>query len=254
MKYVPETWRSAVGNNLNFYRIKGKRFYWWRTLHSPLIRTIMKYVNLTQDMRVLEAGCGSGKLSVSLGIITGAKIFLADYVLPVLLAARSNIKDVEQYYGRIEHSLIRCDIFTSPFKENSFDVVCNDGVIEHWLNKDERIEVLKSLYKIVKKDGYVAILVPNDHPLMSFWRRGKYPGLNLGVPQIEYRKEMLEDELKSAGFRDIIIDGIDPWASIAIWPNYFPLRLISFILKNLIPLPIKLRIKYGVSIIGVGRK
>lgn len=254
MKYVPETWKKSVGENIQFYRVNKGKFYWWRVIHSPLIKTLKKYITLHKDMRILEAGCGSGKISISLGIISGARVYLADFVWSVLYAARLNLKDAEKYFCPVSSFFIRCDIFSPPFKENSFDLITNDGVIEHWLDRKERIMVLRKLYELLKNDGFIAIFVPNDSPLMNFWRKTKYPGLNLGVPQIEYTEEMLREELIAAGFKDVHIDGIDPWASISIWPNYFVLRVISFIFKNLIPLPRNLRIKYGFSLLGIGRK
>ena len=77
-------------------------------------------------------------------------------------------KAKENLVGR-EVSLTLGDVSNLKFDNNTFDLVWNDGLIEHYSEKIE--EVIKEMYRVTKKDGYViTILTNNDFVRNMFFK------------------------------------------------------------------------------------
>ena len=54
------------------------------------------------------------------------------------------------------------DLFNLPIKNNQFDVVFNQGVMEHFrLAKMDAAEGVKEMMRVLKKDGTLVVLVPS---------------------------------------------------------------------------------------------
>jgi SAM-dependent methyltransferase len=104
-------------------------------IHRPFLDKIVA----ARPRRVLEAGCGSGIMSVHfsrLGIPTVA----VDRDETVLAQARTN---GEALGGRVEYR--RGDIFHLEFPDDAFDVVFSQGVLEHFSDDDIRRAVAEEL-------------------------------------------------------------------------------------------------------------
>lgn len=95
--------------------------------------------------RILEAGCGSGKISsylFSKGFVTVA----ADYSVQAARIAKQNC-----------HFVVACDIFCLPFKDDAFEVIFNQGVMEHFSDVRFR-DILREFKRTSPK---VVIIVPS---------------------------------------------------------------------------------------------
>ena len=94
---------------------------------------------------------------------------------------------------------IQGNIFQLPFKENSFDVVWNQGVLEHFTEPEKAI---KEMYRVTKPNGIVAILVPYRYsPLHLYSILLKKFNLKKFWPfeeQIFYSKEHLAKQFRNA--------------------------------------------------------
>jgi len=97
------------------------------------------------DGKVLEAGCGSGK---------SLKFFENSFGL-------DNSKEAIKISKRYSKNLVVGDIMKLPFKENSFDIVFNQGVMEHF-NSLESDQILKEFKRVGRK---VLIFVPSNTSL-----------------------------------------------------------------------------------------
>lgn len=251
---IGDSWAKAISVSPDTFTLVHTRFFFLRLLNSPMIKTILKMIGYKRYLKILEAGCGSGKLSLALAI-KGNRVYLGDISNNVGISVRKNINMVKSHYPYIEAQFIKHSILDIGLKDNTFDLVFNEGVLEHWFNRTDRIAVLKEMKRVTKRGGIVMIIVPNgSHPLMNFWRRKKYPGFNEMVPQMDYSPSMLYEEIAETGLKNIIIDGIDPFNSISLWPTNLFLRGVSFLLKHTIPTPKSIRLKYGVYLICVGVK
>ena len=103
--------------------------------------------------RVLEAGCGSGTYLKFLEE-KGLKSVGLDLSEAALLVTRKNCENV-----------VGGDLFYLPFKDNAFDVVYNQGVMEHFDNI-EFVSVLEEMSRITQK---VIIIVPSNRSVFRIY-------------------------------------------------------------------------------------
>ena len=89
---------------------------------------IQAYIEqICQDFTVLEAGCGSGLISLELAMRRNLKrLVLLDIRRGMLNKARNNF-----YKFKIDAEFVLGDIQNLPFRDEPFDLVFNEGVIEH---------------------------------------------------------------------------------------------------------------------------
>jgi 2-polyprenyl-3-methyl-5-hydroxy-6-metoxy-1,4-benzoquinol methylase len=107
-----------------------------------------------KNKKVLEAGCGSGALSVRLAE-NGAKIYLVDESSYAIKYAKKIMK-IKNVAGRV----YQASIFSLPFPENFFDMVHSIGVIEHYKD-DQILKILKEQKRVLKDNGIIIVGVPN---------------------------------------------------------------------------------------------
>lgn len=200
---------------------------------------------------VLEAGCGSGLRLLALSSL-GHQAVGIDFNLSVLDNIRRNAGEI----SILPPFCVRADCEALPFK-SVFDVAYNEGVVEHWLERKDRVQVIKQMASVVKAGGHVAIFVPNGkHPLIGIWELLKYPGYfgAHSVPFHRYDIQELKEEMKEAGLSVVHSGGMTPFATLNLWPRLpFVFILISFLEKT-VPLPKSLREKFGHSLCCVGQK
>jgi ubiquinone/menaquinone biosynthesis C-methylase UbiE len=116
--------------------------------------------------KVLEAGCGIGAQTVILAKNNPwAEIISIDVSPDSLEKARENVKRK----GIENVRFLQADIFSLPFKEESFDHVFVCFVLEHLQNPSE---ALKSLKKILKTGGTITV-IEGDHGSCYFYPEGK---------------------------------------------------------------------------------
>ena len=99
--------------------------------------------------RVLEAGCGTGQLSIFLSRFN-REIFSIDISRGSLIEAKRFIDKcgIKNVY------LSRMNIFKNFFQENFFDVVISNGVLHHTHNTEL---AFKNITKLLKPNGYILI-------------------------------------------------------------------------------------------------
>lgn len=136
---------------------------------------ILQSVDIKKGGRVLECGVGSGKWSAGFALL-GYHVYAMDNNGPMLRRAHDN-------FPNISFECIEKDIRNAPLIEPPVDLIFNEGVIEHFMNDNERKDVLTNFYNAVK--GYVAIIVPAKSEKDD---------------EIYYTAKKLRDELKDVGF------------------------------------------------------
>lgn len=105
-------------------------------------RLVGKYVKYGP---VLEAACGSG--SSIRHLPRNCLRVGCDFSINALGAARRNCRNLTQ-----------CDIKHLPFKNDSFEVIFNQGVMEHF-NDEEIIDILLEFKRVARR---VVIIVPSS--------------------------------------------------------------------------------------------
>jgi len=141
------------------------------------------------------------------------------------------------------------------YKDGSFDVVFNEGVVEHWLDRAERVKVIKEMARVTKKGGHVIIMVPNGtHPLYRTWiRLGCHYYLD-APPMTLYDSKKLRAEMEDAGLKVLETDGINAWNSFGHYPRLLPVTAVGRVLNRLPLLPRSIRSRWGIDLVVVGRK
>ena len=102
-----------------------------------------------KDKVVLDAGCGNG-LHAKMASEFGAKIVFGIDLSSAVNAAKRNIK------GHKNIQILQGNIYSLPFKKNTFDYVYSIGVIQHLPEREKAIERLAS---VVNKGGALSLWV-----------------------------------------------------------------------------------------------
>ncbi len=143
--------------------------------------------NLPWGSKILEAGCGTGQ---TLALLSERHETVGLDISPAALA-------LAQHSCR--HPVLS-SIFNIPFKENSFDLVYNSGVIEHFKDP-ENVKAIKEMARITKPSGKVIIIVPNT--LCLWYMAGKYVAVLLENFEFGYEEDYspirLEQVINRAG-------------------------------------------------------
>jgi len=146
-------------------------------LSAPDHRASMQhFLAITGDPRgrsFCEVGSGSGTTSGALAAL-GARITLVDISPKSLDFARRHFQE----HG-LGASYALQDGLRMGFRDGSFDVVWNGGVIEHFTDEG-KVALIREMYRVTKPGGLLLIVVPNAHDLpfrLGKWiaeRRGKW--------------------------------------------------------------------------------
>lgn len=113
--------------------------------------------------RILEAGSGTGGLAQGLAR-EGADVFVLD-IVPACIQA---IARKDPAPGKLSGAV--GDLFHCPFTDDTFDVVFNSGVMEHFEPPDFRNGLLE-MARVLKPGGKLLCLVPSARG--RFYVRGK---------------------------------------------------------------------------------
>jgi len=125
----------------------GKKLWFGLLKFTPTYTGIVKLfkpINLPKGAKILDAGCGTGKLAL-FWLNEGYDILgvdISDFSLAI-----TNKKGIKT---------MKADILVGlPFKNNSFDLVYSDGLLEHFVDPEP---ILAELFRVSRK--YVLTFVP----------------------------------------------------------------------------------------------
>lgn len=213
--------------------------------------------DLPAGAAVLETGCGSGKFSLALAML-GYRMTTIDISEAVLANLEQNRDRLSAEIGRpLEVVVIQGDIERISCAEGTFDAVVSEGVLEHWLEPEGRVAVLGEMARVTRPGGRVVVVVPNGrHPLFSWWKLSGYPGYASidEVPWFRYDCLTLEREMVRAGLTEVRTDGISPWGTLAVWPQWWIMKALAALARRLLPAPRWIRRKMGFNLVGDGKR
>lgn len=150
-----------------------------------------------KDYLVLEAGCGTAQHSLLLSQ-KGAFIVGLDFSKGALRIAEALFKKAKLY----EYAcFIVGDVLALPFRDDTFNIVWNQGVVEHFEGKERQI-VINEMARVTKRGYLVAILVPCALNMLR-------PFLKLCGPDVEspYTPAELKSRLFNAGLKVVCSSG-----------------------------------------------
>ncbi len=126
-------------------------------MHKANESVFAKLLNesLPFDIKILEAGCGTGQMSNFLGI-SHRVVFGTDMCLNSLQLA----EDFKRKNSLSRVGFYQMNLFHPIFKEESFSLVICSGVLHH---TSDPFGGFQSISRLVKKDGYILIGLHNKY-------------------------------------------------------------------------------------------
>jgi SAM-dependent methyltransferase len=119
--------------------------HWWYRGRRTVLDGVLDGLDLPQQARILDAGCGSGRNMVELasrGTVTGIELSQTSVAL-----ARE----------RDRGEVVAGSILQMPFAEDSFDLAMSLDVIEHL---EDDLAALRELRRVVAPGGALLVTVP----------------------------------------------------------------------------------------------
>jgi len=138
--------------------------------------------DLPGGSKVLEAGCGTGQT------LSPLSERHETYGLDISKAALK----LAQYNCRYP---VLGSIFKIPFGDNTFDLVYNSGVIEHFKDP-ENVVAIKEMARITKPSGKVIIIVPNT--LCLWYKAGKFVAVMMKNFEFGYEEDYSPHRIENA--------------------------------------------------------
>ncbi len=176
---------------------------------DPVCVLLTRMLPLVSGMSVLEVGCGSGKVTLTMAREVGLRVTLLDFSPVALDLARANAVRLG-----VRADFVRADARHLPFRDGQFEIVWSGGVFEHFVG-EQRARVFQEAFRVCRPAGRVVVIVPNAWNALSrvgqfvSARLGRWP-LGLEVP---FAPPELRRALETAGVADVEVDGVDWLAS-----------------------------------------
>lgn len=182
--------------------------HWWYLGLRELVFESLRNHSGKKNMKVLDAGCGTGATLARLKA-EGYQCFGLDFSATAISFCR------ERGLGH----LLRGSVSELPFKKESFDAVVSLDVIYHAAVKDD-VAALKEFRRVLKKDGILILNLPAFEFLRS-------PHDLANQTKTRYTKGMLKEKLKAAG----LVAELLTYRNAPLFPAIAAVRLV----KKLMP-------------------
>lgn len=190
-----------------------------------ITKCILDYYRSFEGLRVLGAGCGTGRIEAWLAA-EGAEVVCLDHLLEALQVSQIHA----QRMHCTEHFVIG-DLERMPFRDKTFNFIYSGGVLEHFENPRT---ALQEYLRVSKPNGVIIVSVPNliginagfgMKPLTEvvFIKGGKGGFIEQDFSARKFRKVIQE-----SGFRCL---DISPTFFNAF--DYFPFRYLRKVLFGL---------------------
>lgn len=199
------------GDIVNNYEAGRFNTLFKRESHNAEIAIINKHLQKYKNIRLLEIGVGTGRVTRNLKF-SGEAIGV-DSSGNMLEKIKETIKDNKWKF-------MNRDIMELGLKKDYFDVVVSLRVIRHF-NNEEIEQALKQTYKVLKENGILIFDIPNSKYNSKFidnliklgkWNKDKIYESTISI-------ELLVSKLNSVGFSIIDIKPI----------KFSYLRLLGFL-------------------------
>ena len=230
-----------------------ERHFFYAANHNLILSLLKKYAKSSRNLKILDAGCGTGLLARKLAAF--GEVWGID-ISPHAL-----------YYAKKRNVRVKkASVTALPFKSDTFDVVVSIDVIYHQKVKND-VKALKEFYRVLKSNGILILRVPSNKWLHLAHDRHVHT-------RERYTKEELRRKLTKAGFSIEKISFVNmfllPLAIVQqLWETIVPHHITSSMVK---PLPLvlnnalitllsfentlisRINLPFGVGLITVCRK
>lgn len=206
-KYWKKTGAHALSAD-DFLALKKQQLYdhTWKIA----VDSFIKEGNLSNDKKILDAGCGWGRTVVGLKkFLPEMDITGLDIVPDLLKLARQVLKDET---GSNEVKFLVGNVQNLSFPDNSFDAVISTRVLQYVPNP---IQAVREFSRVVKPNGRVVVMLPNKmNPIQTLTYHTKL-----------YSPYDLKEWFEEAGLKVIKI------GSVGFIPSFYRFNYKSSIVK-----------------------
>jgi ubiquinone/menaquinone biosynthesis C-methylase UbiE len=138
----------------------------WDGLCEEIWASLVGNLDDLRGLQMLEAGCGRGRIAVR-AAAGGAQVSLLDVSAAALQVAQAFLRGARQ-----QAHLCQGDLLAMPFETESFDVVWNAGVIEHFAG-DDQVRAIREMARVCRARGLVLTFVPNAQAIIYRIAKGR---------------------------------------------------------------------------------
>ncbi len=143
-----ETWNSVSG-------LYEEKQYWKAPENIANLQILLSHIGDPKGQHIIEVGCGSGFTSAELAR-RGARCSLID-ISPIAL---ETARKAFVASGLEDPQCFNEDALANTVESDSYDLVWNGGVIEHFYDEGKEL-LLKEMLRMCKPGGLVIVTVPN---------------------------------------------------------------------------------------------
>lgn len=157
-----------------------------------------------QAKNILEVGCGTGRFLIKLAEEHPKIFFKGSDISPESIKLAQAGAELRQ----LKNIKFSVDDMTKPNETaNSYDMVYNEGSVEHFRKTKDK-EILKKLLNLVKPGGLLLFGVPNYRCYVHTINKALAgPFYRYGYER-SYKKETLQDYLSELGLSETDVKGI----------------------------------------------
>jgi len=172
-----------------WYLKKGRFFDWIEK------KLILKNLNLSNNDIILDAGCGTGRITKEIAKKC-KKVYGVDFSpLSIKELEEKHIENIETFVSDLRKTF-----------DQQFDKILSIQVIQHIPGSEQRLEVMRNFYKQLKPNGKCLVSVYNYSPIFypKLLKQGNFPN---GLYYFRFTPKEIKDLFEKSGFRNISVRG-----------------------------------------------
>ncbi|MBD2577178.1 class I SAM-dependent methyltransferase [Oscillatoria sp. FACHB-1406] len=227
------------------YLARSKDFY-----SLTKYQLVLNWLPREKELRILNAGCGSGEMNLLLAQNKSWKIDALDIdeaavSLSKVLKERAGIDNLQVFHSSIED-------FQSP---HLYDVIVSNDVLEH-IEDDAR--ALEKLHSLLKPNGYLCISVPAFQILFGYHDKMLGHYRRYSCETLANRVSKFFDIRKIRYFGLVLIPIVMLYSCLL--KKQYPVERVSYkslptkLIKSILNLEAKFGSPIGISLILLARK
>lgn len=166
--------------------------YWWYLgLRSLILSSFDKFIHKRDNLKVLDAGCGTGGILSALKVSFACGLDISEDAMKFCKSRKLN-------------NLIRASICNIPFNNSSFDAIISLDVLYHLSVKND-IEALKEFYRVLRSGGILFLELPAYNFLRSIHDRAVHTRHRYTLKEIKQKVERTGFAIERITYRNTIL-------------------------------------------------